>query len=46
MNGKQDQSNGHGLFHCRIIPSDGDVTRKSAFAFPWAKRLLALRLAP
>ena len=29
-----------------LLVSDGDVTRKGAFAFPWAKRLLALRLAP
>ena len=27
-----------------LLVSDGDVTRKGAFAFPWAKRLLALRL--
>ena len=27
-----------------ILVSDGDVTRKGAFAFPWSKRLLAFRL--
>ena len=27
-----------------ILVSDGDVTRKGAFAFPWAKRLLSFRL--
>ena len=27
-----------------ILVSDGDVTRKGAFAFPWSKRLLSFRL--
>ena len=27
-----------------ILVSDGDVTRKGSFAFPWAKRLLSFRL--
>ena len=27
-----------------LLVSDGDVTRKGPFSFPWAKRLLALRL--
>ena len=29
-----------------LLVSDGDVTRKGAFAFPWSKRLLSLRLRP
>ena len=29
-----------------ILVSDGDVTRKGAFAFPWSKRLLSFRLIP
>ena len=29
-----------------LLVSDGDVTRKGAFAFPWAKRLLSFRLRP
>ena len=27
-----------------LLVSDGDVTRKGAFAFPWSKRLLSFRL--
>ncbi len=29
-----------------LLVSDGDVTRKGAFAFPWSKRLLSFRLRP
>ncbi len=27
-----------------LLVSDGDVTRKGAFSFPWSKRLLSFRL--
>ena len=30
--------------HVIGLVTDGDVTRKGAFAFPWSKRLLAFRL--
>ena len=29
-----------------LLVSDGDITRKGPYSFPWAKRLLALRLKP